>query len=122
MLDNETLDELSLTLELGLARASEWLTAFAETEDAESQIGAIFGDAIDFQSLLADWRQGEMGFYGVVITGADALSGNAGAYVADTDTIYVSDDLIFSLDIDRIAILLPRSRPGDYTRSYSNHI
>lgn len=86
---------LGLVLEKSLSLSRDRLQKFASNAEFRPQLAAAFGEGANLDSLQSDWLAGDFSILvGMTILPSAELGGAKGAYSADTDRIYLSQEFI----------------------------
>ncbi len=99
--------ELRAALDEAVVIAQGQLRLFAEDEAFGAKVALAFGEDAEIGGLRAAWRAGDSSiFEGLELRTAAELNGALGAYVAALDQIYLSQALLATGDVERIAAVL----------------
>jgi len=100
---NEQLSELPI-LESALQQSQEWLQQFANRSDFTEKMQQAFGDDINVANLQETWANGGFGTVPKLeVLPSEDINGARGAFARETNTIYLSEELINEEDSEDVA-------------------
>jgi Ca2+-binding RTX toxin-like protein len=90
-------DDLVSSLERSLILAQNQLLQFANSSEFSQQLATAFGHSADVSTLQTDWRSGDYSILShIEVRSGAELGGAKGAYGAETDRIYLSQDFLLA--------------------------
>ena len=95
--------EMLTALGDALLLAQDRLRLFSKDTEFAEKVSVAFGESADASRLQLDWLEGNFEiFAGVEVRASAELNGALGAYAASLDTIYLSQELLATGDVEQI--------------------